>query len=118
MFSDDTFLLQSNSKCYILVSTKGRCWALRFQWDEDKNALNIIKHGISFKEAESVFDDERAILIYDEPHSSDEDRFIIIGIDMLYRELTVCHCYREDGEIVRIISARKATKNEIELYSR
>jgi len=91
---------------------------LRFQWDEEKNALNIIKHGVSFKEAESVFDDEKAVVIYDEPHSSNEDRFIIIGIDMFYRELTVCHCYREEDEVIRIISARKATKNEISLYSR
>ena len=54
--------------------------------------------------------------MYDEPHSMDEERFVIIGLDMLYRELTVCHCYREDDDIIRIISARKATKNEVMLY--
>ena len=87
------------------------------EWDENINALIIIKHGISFKEAETVFDDERAIVMYDEPHSTDVERFVIIGMDLLYRELTVCHCYRGNDEIIRIISARKATKNEIELYT-
>lgn len=90
---------------------------MKFEWDENKNRTNKIKHGVSFDEAETVFDDKYAIFLYDESHSSDEERFIIIGIDSLFRELMVCHCYRGgDDEIIRIISARKATKNEIELY--
>jgi len=90
---------------------------LKFEWDEIKNRVNKIKHGISFEEAETVFDDKNAIILTDKEHSSDEERFIIIGEDSLFRDLTVCHCYRgEDEEIIRIISARKATKKEIDLY--
>ena len=89
---------------------------MRFEWDENKNRINIIKHGISFEDAETVFDDENALVLYDKEHSATEERFIIIGIDIHYRELTVCHCDREDGNVIRIISARKATKNEIKLY--
>ena len=93
--------------------------SLKFEWDENKNRLNKIKHGISFQEAQTVFDDENAIVIFDDLHSIEEERFIIIGIDMLYRELTVCHCYRgKDNEIIRIITARKATRGEIYLYRR
>ena len=92
---------------------------MKFEWDEEKNNINLIKHGITFKEAETVFDDENAIVIYDEDHSADEERFIIIGIDLHYRELTVCHCCRgNDDDIIRLISARKATKNESYLYRR
>lgn len=91
---------------------------MRFEWDEDKNSINKIKHGISFDEAETVFDDETAVILYDEQHSLTEERFIIIGIDLKYRELTVCHCYRESENVIRIISARKATRNEIKLYTR
>ena len=91
---------------------------MRFDWDEDKNSINKIKHGISFQDAETVFDDENAVIIYDEYHSVTEERFIIIGLDLLYRELTVCHCYRENENVIRIISARKATGNEIKLYRR
>jgi len=90
---------------------------LRFEWDENKNELNKIKHGVSFHEAETVFDDKNAVFIYDNQHSGDEERFIIIGLDALFRELTVCHCYRgEHDDVVRIISARKATKNESNIY--
>ena len=93
--------------------------SLKFEWDESKNEDNKIKHGISFQEAETVFDDKNAILIFDEQHSTDEERFTIIGLDILFRELTVCHCYRGDDEsTVRIISARKATKSETNLYYR
>ena len=88
-----------------------------FEWDEDKNELNKIRHGVSFQEAETVFDDKNAVFLYDSQHSVDEERFIIIGQDSLFRELTVCHCYRgADENIVRIISARKATKNESIIY--
>jgi len=55
-------------------------------------------------------------MIYDSKHSDDEDRFIIIGMSRKLRELTVCHCCRAEDDITRIISARRATKNEILLY--
>ena len=90
---------------------------MKFEWDEDKNRANKIKHRISFEEAETVFKDENAVYLYDEPHSANEERFYIIGEDADFRELTVCHCYRgESNEIIRIISARKATKIEIDYY--
>ena len=92
---------------------------MKFEWDENKNEMNIIKHGISFKDAETVFDDEDALFLYDEAHSQNEERFIIIGVDLHFRELNVCHCHRGyNEEIIRIISARKATAKEIKLYRR
>jgi len=91
---------------------------LRFEWDPDKNEINFKKHGVNFEEAETVFEDERAVTIYDESHSDNEDRFKIIGISRKLRELTVCHCYRNGDEVTRIISARRATKNESKLYER
>jgi hypothetical protein len=87
-----------------------------FDWDRNKNLSNINKHGISFKEAASVFSDEFAIEIDDEEHSQQEDRFIIIGRSQKLRLLVVCHCYREHGTLIRIISARKAEENEASLY--
>lgn len=89
-----------------------------FVWDENKAAVNIKKHGISFEEATSVFEDCEALQIYDPDHSEDEDRFILLGISNILRVLTVCHCYREADETVRIISARKATKTEQSEYER
>ena len=91
---------------------------MKFEWDEKKNQLNIAKHKVSFEEAETVFKDENAVYDYDKSHSKDEDRFIIIGMaEKLRDKLTVCHCYRgENDEIIRIISARIATKGEIEFY--
>jgi len=91
---------------------------LRFEWDPDKNEINFKKHGVNFEEAETVFEDERAVTIYDDSHSESEDRFKIIGISRKLRELTVCHCYRNGDEVTRIISARRATKNESKLYER
>ena len=91
---------------------------MRFEWDPDKNEINFKKHGVNFEEAETVFEDERAVTIYDESHSESEDRFKIIGISRKLRELTVCHCYRNGDEVTRIISARRATKNESKLYER
>jgi len=91
---------------------------LIFEWDEEKNKINKIRHGVSFQDAETVFDDENAVLLFDEQHSASEERFTIIGLDLHYRELTVCHCYRENRNVIRIISARKATKNETDLYWR
>ena len=90
---------------------------MKFEWNLTKNEINKAKHNISFERAETVFDDEHAIYLYDSVHSTDEDRFIVIGRDELLMEITVCHCYRgEDEEIIRIISARKATKKEIAIY--
>ncbi len=89
---------------------------LRFEWDERKAAANLHKHGISFEEARTVFFDERARLIDDPDHSEDEERFILLGLSSTLRLLVVCHCYRSEGNIVRIISARKATANESKSY--
>jgi len=88
----------------------------RFEWDRDKNLSNIEKHGVPFKEAATVFDDDNAVLVDDGEHSIDEDRFIIIGLSGSLRLLMVCHCYMSDGAVVRIISARKATKPEEKMY--
>jgi uncharacterized DUF497 family protein len=90
---------------------------MTFEWDENKNKANIFKHRVSFEEARTVFDDINAVYIFDDRHSEDEDRFYIIGEDSNFRELAVCHCYRGvNDEIIRIISARKADKDEIEFY--
>jgi uncharacterized DUF497 family protein len=89
---------------------------LTFTWDERKDAANRTKHGISFDEARTVFFDEHARLIADPDHSDDEDRFIILGHSEQRRLLVVCHCYREDDSIVRIISARKAMRSEADNY--
>jgi len=87
-----------------------------FDWDENKARINIEKHGISFEEARTVFYDEEALTIFDPDHSSDEDRFVILGLSSTTRLLTVCHCYRGSNETIRIISARKATSNEAKIY--
>ena len=89
---------------------------MKFVWDENKNQLNIKDHKVSFQEAETVFYDPNAKIIHDPEHSSEENRFIILGLSKLLKLLVVCHCYREDDEIIRIISARKATKNETRDY--
>ena len=85
-------------------------------WDEKKNQENKKKHNVSFQEAETVFYDPYAKMIHDPDHSDSEDRFIILGLSKLLRLLVVCHCYREDDAIIRIISARKATKHETMEY--
>ena len=90
--------------------------SLRFEWDKEKNRENQRKHGVSFVEAQTVFFDENAVEFYDDEHSEWEDRFLLLGISTKMRVLLVCHCLRESGSIIRIISARKATKNERELY--
>ena len=71
---------------------------------------------MSFEEAKSVFYDEFAVQFFDEEHSSDEDRFLMLGMSSSAKLLIVCHCEREHGEIIRIISARKATKRESAFY--
>ena len=89
---------------------------ISFEWDSTKAQSNLSKHGISFDEAKSVFSDEHARVIYDENHSKDEDRFVILGMSERLRILVVVHCFRQDNGVVRIISARKATQNEQKQY--
>jgi uncharacterized protein len=89
----------------------------RIEWDEAKNRLNKRNHGVSFEEASTVFADEHALLLADPDHSTEEDRFILMGFSASLRVLVVCHCYRRGEAIIRIISARKATKKELAAYS-
>lgn len=91
---------------------------ITFEWDEKKAESNLAKHGVAFKEAASVFYDPYALVVDDDAHSYEEDRFVIVGVSMVARVLTVCHCYRQANEVIRIISARKATKNEERSYWR
>lgn len=83
-----------------------------FDWDENKNRINLKKHGITFEEASSVFFDDRAILFDDPEHSINEDRFLLLGISETSKVCIVCHCYRESDTVIRIISARQATRKE------
>lgn len=87
-----------------------------FEWDEKKNAMNQKKHRISFEEAKTVFDDVEALIIDDPDHSIDEERFIILGFSSRANLLVVCHCYRQNDSVIRIISARKATAREADQY--
>jgi uncharacterized protein len=89
---------------------------LAFEWDEWKNRANQVKHSVSFEEAKTVFLDDDALEFYDDEHSEKEDRFLILGLSMRLRLLMVCHCERKVGEVVRIISARRATKREQGFY--
>lgn len=91
---------------------------VRFTWDDEKAKANLRKHGVSFEEASSVFADENARLKHDPEHSNQEDRFIILGFSASLRMVVVCHVYREENHIIRIISARKATRNERAQYGR
>lgn len=90
---------------------------VKFEWDPAKATANQKKHGISFEEAKSVFFDEFALQFYDSEGSEpDEDRFLMLGLCSEARVLIVCHCVRESGSAIRIINARKATKNERKFY--
>ena len=91
---------------------------MNFEWDENKARINQEKHGVSFDEAKTVFDDAVALQKFDPDHSESEDRFIMLGMSAVLRILVVCHCYRADDETIRIISARKATRNECSTYER
>lgn len=91
---------------------------ISFNWDSTKAALNAKKHGVSFEEAQSIFYDEYAVQFFDEAHSSDEERFLMLGMSSGASLLLVCHCERDNGDIIRIISARKATRRESAFYSR
>jgi len=85
---------------------------LRFEWDPTKDEANRRRHKVSFQEAESVFTDEHGRLLNDPDHSEDEDRFILLGLSSRFRVLVVVHTYRGDEEVIRIISARRATNTE------
>jgi len=89
---------------------------IRFEWDERKSRANQRKHGVSFDEASSVFFDQQAIEFYDNKPGQFEDRFLLLGVSAKLRILMVCHCLREEGNVIRIISARKATKKERRNY--
>jgi uncharacterized DUF497 family protein len=91
---------------------------LHFEWDPDKAQTNLDKHGVTFEEAMTVFYDEAAIEFYDDEHSEREDRFLLLGLSSEMKVLLVCHCYRSEESMIRIISARKATKNEAKYYQR
>ena len=91
---------------------------IRFEWDRAKASLNRRKHGVSFEEAQTVFYDEHAIEFFDPDHSDREDRFILLGLSATLRLLVVCHCVREAQSVIRIISARKATRQEARSYRR
>jgi uncharacterized protein len=91
---------------------------IRFDWDEKKSRENKRRQGVSFEEAQTVFLDENAIRYYDPDHSQDEDRFIMLGMSIRLRVLVVCHCYRSDDKVIRIISARKADQKEEAAYWR
>ncbi|MFQ5739920.1 MAG: BrnT family toxin [Acidobacteriota bacterium] len=92
--------------------------ALQFGWDERKNRSNAKKHGVGFEEARTAFYDEHAVRFSDPDHSEDEDRFVLLGMSFKLRVVVVCHCYRESGRVIRLISARKADKNEEQDYWR
>lgn len=92
--------------------------ALRIEWDVRKATANLRKHGVSFEEAETVFHDEFAVQFYDDEHANWEDRFLLLGLSTRLNLLLVCHCHREQDDVIRIISARKATKTESKHYRR
>ena len=89
---------------------------LNFEWDENKNEINKKKHKISFEEAATVFYDDNALMIDDPEHSEQEERFILLGQSNRANILVVCHCYRASDTVIRLISARKATKTETKQY--
>jgi uncharacterized protein len=89
---------------------------VRFEWDSQKEKINLRKHDVSFREAQSVFLDDEALLIPDPDHSHDEDRFVLLGLSHKIRLLLVCHCYRENDQLIRIFSARKADQEETRGY--
>ncbi len=91
---------------------------LIFEWDDNKNKTNQVKHGVAFEEAETVFFDEKAIEFDAPDHSIDKERFLLLGFSQTLKIMIVCHYYRDDESIVRIISARKATKKEQKAYFR
>ena len=107
--------------CLIIIKRRNALYKLddkHFYWDINKNMININKHGVSFKEAASVFSDVDALYFNDEAHSSSEERFIVIGRSKKLKLLMVCHCYRNGDTMIRLISARKANRLEISQYEK
>jgi len=90
--------------------------SIQFIWDKKKASANLQKHNISFEEAKSVFYDDFARIVFDPDHSETEDRFIILGVSKESNILVVVHCYKENDSAIRLISARKATRNEKSQY--
>jgi uncharacterized DUF497 family protein len=90
---------------------------VRYEWDARKSRANKTKHGVSFEEARTAFLDENARVIPDPEHSSDEERFVLLGMSVQLRVLVVCHCYRASNRVVRIISARRADPSERQQYA-
>ena len=89
---------------------------VKFEWHPNKATANLKRHQVSFEEAQTVFYDDFAVQFFDDAHSDDEDRFLLLGMSVYSKLLIVCHGEREDGEVIRIISARKATKRESAFY--
>jgi uncharacterized DUF497 family protein len=89
---------------------------IKFEWDATKAAANLKKHLVTFEEAKSIFFDEFSVQFFDDDHSFDEERFLMLGMSSGAKLLIVCHCEREHGAVIRIISARKATKRESAFY--
>ena len=89
---------------------------LEFEWDKNKDKTNAKKHGVSFEAARTAFYDEYAIQFFDPEHSGSENRFLLLGTSFNLKALVVCHCFREEETVIRIISARKADKDEEKFY--
>lgn len=89
---------------------------MRFEWDERKNRSNLRKHGVTFEEARTAFMDDNARVLPDPEHSDDEARFVLLGLSISLRVLVVCHCHRQGDQVIRIVSARKADRDEIKQY--
>ena len=88
---------------------------IKFSWDRAKAAGNLKKHGVSFEEAQSVFYDDFAVQFFDEEHSESEERFLLLGMST---GANLLHCEHSGGQLIRIISARRATKSESTFYGR
>lgn len=89
---------------------------ISFEWDDRKACDNLEKHGVSFEEAATAFLGDHARLMHDPDHSADEDRFVLLGFSSWLRLLVICHCYHKDEKVIRIISARRATRQEQKQY--
>lgn len=85
---------------------------LEFEWDSKKDKSNAKKHDVSFEDARAAFYDETAIVYHDPDHSEEEERFILLGLSVRVGVLVVCHCVSGDDSVIRIISARRADKQE------
>ena len=107
---------QPSVALYIPCAYNGGMSSIHFEWNPKKAQINLRKHKVSFEDAQSVFSDERALLIDDPDHSEEEDRFVLLGLSQSLRLLVVVHCCRAEGRVIRIISARKADAEEQSIY--